>query len=434
MDAGLIRYSADLVVEVTADAVLTHPGGTVDVSGGRIVAIGPAPSDDDGHQVVALGGLVMPGLVNAHSHAAMTLLRSAGDGLPLDRWLSEAIWPREAKLTPDDVRAGMVLGSLEMLLAGVTTSVEMYLHDEAIIDAVQQTGGRLVSTPGVIRVLHGNDMTGRLEEIRDLHARYHRPDQRISVGFGPHSTYDLDAPLVRLVVEAASELDTVLHIHLEETEEERELVLARDGVSATQLLADAGALECCFVGAHGVWLDDHDRRVLGSAGASLAHCPNSNLKLGSGFADVRAMIDAGVNVAIGTDGPGSADSLDLWRGVSLAAGLARGLRHDPQALSVHETLLMATARGGQAIGQPDVGTLTVGSRADFIRIDIDQSVFTPALDDLELLTHLVFANQGGFVTDVWVDGEQVVAHRQPLRADLGEAMRDVAQRSSSGRG
>ncbi|MEZ5230339.1 MAG: amidohydrolase family protein [Acidimicrobiales bacterium] len=270
--------------------------------------------------------------------------------------------------------------------------------------------------------------------MRELHARHHRPDERISVGFGPHSVYDLDADLLRLIVGAAAELDAVVHIHLEETTEERQVVLDRDGRSATQVLADVGALDGQLVAAHGVWLDDHDRRLLGEAGASLAHCPNSNLKLGAGIADIRAMADAGINVTIATDGPASGDSLDLWRGVSLATGLARGMRHDPQALGVDDVLLMATANGGRAIGQPDVGTLTVGSRADFIRIDIDQPTFTPSLDEHELLTHLVFANRGGNVTDVWVDGEQVVADRRPVRVDLDEAMREVVQRSSSGSG
>ncbi len=430
MASGTIRYTADLVVEVSATEVTTHQYGSIDVADGRIVAVGPTPPGGDGVEVVPLGGLVMPGLVNVHSHAPMTLFRSAGDGLPLDRWLTEAIWPREGVMTSDDVGAGMLLGSSEMLMAGVTTSMEMYLHDAPMIEAVRTTGGRMVITPGIIAALHGDDLPGRLAEIQALHASDHRPDERISVGFGPHSVYDLEVDLLRRVVEAAAELDAVFHIHLDETETERAKIFERDGRSATQVLADVGALERCFVGAHGVWLDEHDRGLLGQAGASIAHCPNSNLKLGCGFADVRALLDAGINVAVATDGPASADSLDLWRGVGLAVGIARALRRDPEALGVHDAILMATAAGGRAIGQPDVGTLEVGSRADFIRIDTDQPVFSPSIDDLELLTHLVFTNHGGYVSDVWVDGEQVVADHAPVRIDLAEVVADVSRRAA----
>lgn len=433
MVAEAVRYTADVVLEVRSGEVITHHDAAIEVTNGRVSAVGrpddlgPAPAT-----VTHLGGMVMPGLVNVHCHAPMTLFRSAGDGLPLDRWLSEAIWPREGAMTPDDVHAGMLLGSTEMLLAGVTTSMEMYLHDEAIVEAVRTTGARLVSTPGILRVIHGADLSGRLDYIRELHQRHHDPEQRISIGFGPHSVYELDEDLLRTITAAAADLDAVFHIHLEETQEERARVLERDGRSATQVLDDVGALERTFVGAHGVWLDADDRRLLGQAGANIAHCPNSNLKLGSGFADVRAMLDNGINVAVATDGPASADSLDLWRGIGLAAGIARAVRLDPGALGASDVLLMATASGGRAIGQPDVGTLTIGSRADFCRIDLDQPVFEPSLDDHELLTHLAFTNHGGYVSDVWVDGEPVVVDHAPVNVDLDAVMADVSRRARTG--
>ncbi len=432
------RYVADAVVEIAGPggdavaAVTVHRPGAIDVVGGRITGIG-APSElpPAGPDVAVhtIGGLLLPGLVNAHSHGPMVIFRSAGDGLPLDRWLTEAIWPREGRMNGDDVFAGMLLGSAEMLLAGVTTSVEMYLHDEAIFRAVAQTGARLVSTPGVVMALHGDDIDGRLAEIGELHARFHRPDERVSVGFGPHSVYDLSADTLAEVAAAARDLDTVLHIHLEETRAERDLVIEREGRTATRFMADLGILDQRVLGAHGIWLDDTDRRLLADAGASIAHCPSSNLKLGSGFADVRALLDAGVNVTVATDGAASADSLDLWHGVRLAPGLARALRLDAQALSVEQTLLMATTNGGRAIGQPDVGTLTVGSRADFCRIDLDQPMLSPALDDHELLTHVVFNTVSAFVTDVWVDGRPVVIDREVVGIDLEAATADVARRA-----
>lgn len=426
------RYRADVVLEVTAHGVATHRNGAMDVADGRVVAIGTdavlgpvAPGTPVSH----LGGLVMPGLVNVHCHAPMVIFRSAGDGLPLDRWLREAIWPREGAMTRDDVRAGMLLGSAEMLTSGVTTSMEMYLHDDAIFEAVAVTGARLVSTPGIISALHGNDLAGRIDEIIELHRQFHRPDGRTTVGFGPHSTYDLGADMMRVVGDAARSLDAVFHIHLEETREERQLVLERDGVTATRLLAESGALDNRVIAAHGVWLDDHDRTLLAQAGASVAHCPSSNLKLGSGFADVRALLDVGVNVAVATDGAASADSLDLWHGIRIAPGIARALRNDAAALSVETALLMATANAGRAIGRPDVGTLTAGSRADFIRIDLDRPVFRPALDDHELLAHLVFNGTGRDVTDVWIDGEPVVVDGRCVGVDIDVLAADVDRRA-----
>lgn len=427
------RYLADVVLEMTDTGELTlHHAGGVDVAEGRVIAVGAA--DDlgpppEGTEIMDLGGLLMPGLVNTHCHAPMVLFRSAGDGYPLDRWLREVVWPREGHLNADDVRVAMLAGSAEMLLAGVTTSVEMYLFDEAIFDAVAVTGARLVSTPGVISAIHGADLDARLAQIAQFHAQYHRPDSRVSVGIGPHSCYDLSAAMLAEVGAMAADLDTLVHIHLEETEAERDLVRHREAKSATQLLYDQGVLANRLIAGHGVWLDAGDRRILAEAGASVAHCPSSNLKLGSGFADVRTLLDAGVNVAVATDGAASADSLDLWNGIRLAPGLARALHTDPMALSVADTLRMATVNGGRAIGRPDVGTLAPGSRADFIRIDIDGPLFAPATDDHELLTHLVFNNSARHVTDVWVDGEAVVRDGRCAHVDLEQLSHDLGRRA-----
>ena len=171
----------------------------------------------------------MPGLVNTHAHTPMTLMRSVGDGLPLRAWLTDAVWPREGIMSPDDACAGMLLGSVEMLLAGVTTSCEMYVYEEELVRAVQQTGARLVITPGVLSVLHASTFgtgTDRAEAIGEFAGIYHDPVSRITVGVGPHSTYDLDPGLIGELAALAWALDTFVHIHLEETEVERQEVVA----------------------------------------------------------------------------------------------------------------------------------------------------------------------------------------------------------------
>lgn len=420
-----MRLQADYVLinsELVADAAL-------DVGDdGRITAVGPVGTLGQAEGVTRnVGGLLMPGLVNTHAHTPMTLVRSAGDGLPLQQWLTDGVWPREGKINSDDAGWGMRLGWAEMLLAGVTTTCEMYLHEAAIVEATHASGGRLVVTPGIIAALapDGN-LDGRLDEITAFHQTHHRPDDRVSVGFGPHSLYDLSPEQVGEIGARAQQLDDALvHIHLEETQSERAEVIDKwTGRTATELLADTGVLEGRLLGAHGVWLSDSDQKLLGQAGAAIAHCPISNLKLGSGIAPVASMLANGVTVGVGTDGVASNDDLDLWQELKLAPMLARGRDLDARAMSASTALDLATSGAARAIGLDNVGRLAPGWWADVIRVDLDQPAFTPGLES-DLLTSLVFAGSASFVTDVWVAGQQVVTDGVCTTIDLHEAMDKV---------
>ncbi len=423
---------------LTADAVIVGDGtdriitaGAIDVgANGRILAVGPlsepAPHDGPTHHV---GGLLMPGLVNNHAHSPMSLMRSAGDGLPLQRWLTEAVWPREGAMTPDDAWWGMALSSIEMLRCGVTTSVEMYLFEDQIVDAVSATGARIVMAAGIISALmpDRHQFERRIAAVADFFDRYHQPNAGINVGFGPHSVYDLDPDRLAEIATAAIERDALFHIHLDETRTERDLVHERYGRSATQVLADAGALDARVLAAHAVWIDDTDRRLLGEAGAGVAHCPQSNLKLGSGIADVAAMLESGITVGVGTDGPASNDNLDLWEELRLAPMLARGTAIDPQAMSAPTALDLATRQSAHSAGLDDVGELRPGAWADIIRLDLDQPAFFPGLPD-ELFSQVVWAGGAEHVTDVWVGGRHVVADGECTTIDRHEAQRQVHQR------
>lgn len=398
---------------------------------GRIASVGT--EDELGRAsgaVEQVGGLLMPGLVNTHAHTPMTLVRSAGDGLPLQEWLEHGVWPREFEITDEDAYWGMVLGSAEMLMAGVTTSCEMYLHEAAIVRAVKRSGARLVITPGIIAALApGGVLDGRLDEIAAFHDAHHDPDQRVSVGFGPHSLYDLSSDQVRDISDRAKSLDALMHIHLDETTTEREVVSDRHGGSATTVLAEIGALDGQVLGAHGVWLDNSDIAVLGTAGAGIAHCPMSNLKLGSGIARLAELRAAGVNVGLGTDGPASNDNLDLWEEMKLAPLLARGTSRDAGAIDAATAISLATVGGARAIGLDDVGELRTGFRADIVRIDLDDPAFAPALEQ-DLLTTLAFAGTGRHVSDVWVDGDRVVANHRCVHIDVAEAIDQVRTRGA----
>ncbi len=422
-----VRLTADHIVPCEGDGVIIE-NGAIDIDRtGRIVAVGrerelgPAPDE-----VRRLGGLLMPGLVNAHAHTPMTLVRSAGDGMPLQQWLTDAIWPREGRMTPEDAWWGMSLGSAEMLLAGVTTSCEMYLFEQQMVDAVTAAGSRLVITPGVISaLLPDGDVAARIAQIADFFDQNHRPEQRISVGFAPHSVYDLTPEQCGEIAAHAARTDALFHIHLEETQAERELVKERYGKTATQALADAGVLEAKVLAAHGVWLDATDQRLLAEAGAAVAHCPQSNLKLGSGIAPVADLLAAGVGVGVATDGVASNDDLDLWEELKLAPMLARGRACDAQAMGAATALDLATRSAARAIGLADVGHLSPGAWADIIRVETDHPAFTPGLD---MMTHLVFAGSSRFVTDVWVAGRQVVDDGTLTTVDIDECLSEVRSR------
>lgn len=426
------RLVADVVVPGEGDGELIF-GGAIDIDAtGRIVAVGaeatlgPAPAT-----VHRVGGLLMPGLINAHAHSPMTMVRSAGDGLPLQTWLTDAVWPREGRMTPDDVWWGQALGSIEMLLAGVTTSVEMYLFEESIVDAARDVGQRVQMMAGMISVVVPDDaaLAARLDHIVEFAEQHRASDEMIQVGIGAHSVWDLGADRIASIGKVGAAHDLTVHVHLEETMTERQQVLDDHGMTATALLSERGVFDANVVAAHGVWLDDADRALLGQAGATVVHCPTSNLKLGSGLADIVAMMQAGVAVAVGTDGPASNDDLNMWEEVRLAAMLARGQAHDPTVLSTPQAFAMATKQAGLAIGNPTIGELRAGAWADIVRVNLDHPSFAPGLAD-ELFTTLVWAGSPEHVTDVWVAGNQVVADGEVTTVDRAHAQAEVTRRAA----
>lgn len=432
------RLVADYLIPGEGEgSVIANGAIDIDSATGRILAVGSINELADApDEVLNVGGALMPGLVNAHAHGPMTLVRSAGDGMPLMQWLTEGVWPREAKLTPDDVVIGMVLASCEMLLAGVTTSVEMYMFEDQVAHAVKATGGRAQVMAGVLGAIAPTPeaFTARLEAVSTFCTKHSDPEARVTGGFGPHSVHDLGPERLTELAEAAASVDAMIHVHLEETQGERQQVIDAHGRSATQVLADAGVLSQPTVAAHGVWLDVIDLGLLAQANASVVHCPMSNLKLGSGIADIASWAQAGVGRALGTDGVASNDNLNMWEDLRLAALLARGTAHDPGAVSAPEAFALATKGGAAAIGLPDVGELRPGAWADLIRIDLDQPAFAPGVDE-DRFANLVWAGSPQAVTDVWVAGKQVVTQGAITTVDLDAILagaREAGQRIAQG--
>ncbi len=427
-----VRLVADAVFTVDEDDTLLLPGA-VEIEDGLLSWVGdpwqvPPAAGTEVHQ---LGGLLMPGLVNCHGHSPMTLVRSAGDGLPLDRWLSESVWPREARLTDEDVYWGMALGAAELLGNGTTTTCEQYRHPGPVVEALVDSGIRAVYTPAIFDVEGPGDedtWEAMLEQACRCFDTLEGREGRLHLGFGPHAAYTVPPEGLRAIAGEAQRRDALLQIHLNETAAEGKMVSERYGMSAPALLAEAGVLDGRVLAAHAVWLDDGELDLVVAHDVAVAHCPGSNGKLGVGVARLRALLDRGVRVGLGTDGPASNDDLHLWDEMRLAALLARAAATDPGAVTSAAALRLATRGGGEALGLP-VGALEAGRPADVIRLRTDDARFTPSATDAELLGHLVWAGAGYLVTDVWVGGRQVVEAGRCTAIDEERARAEVGQRA-----
>jgi len=412
------RLSADLLIRASAVIPIEPPGavirdGYVAVEGGRIASVGRAASMPpvSAEEVIdARGEVALPGLVNAHAHVAMTLLRGVAADSPLADWLAE-VWRLEATMGPDEVYAGARLGILEMLLTGTTTFADMYFYEDSVAKAALESGIRVVLSYGMIDSPGWEKDPSRTErELREaerLADKWHGAgDGRVRVAIGPHSPYTCSRELLGASASLARSRGLRIHIHLSETRAEVEEVEGRTGLRPPSYLDSLGVLGPDLLAAHGVWLDPDDIRLLSSRGVSVVHCPSSNLKLGSGVAPVADMLRESVNVALGTDGPASNDSLDMFREMRLAALLQRGTRLDPRSLTSWEALRMATLGGARALGLAgEVGTLEPGKRADIILVNLRGP---HAITYRDPPSALVFSATGRDVSTVIVDGRVVV--------------------------
>ena len=372
-------------------------GDVVIGADGRIAAVGPgaaAAVRGEGTCVRDCSEtLVMPGFVNCHAHTAMTLLRGRGGGLPLQRWLEEAIFPVEAKMTPEDVRAGARWGIVEMLAGGTTCVADMYEFPDEMTVALLESGMR-----GRVCRVGLSSVPGRLDDCI-AYTRGHNEWMRaekwnaVAADLCIHSEYLTDEPFCRALAEANRTLRRPVHFHVSETEKEHRECLARHGKTPIAYLADTGLLDFGGYAAHGVWCTDDDFRIMAEKGVALVHCPSSNMKLGSGFARIPRAMELGVNVALGTDGCASNDNLDMFEEMHLASLIHKGVAHDPSALSPWDVIEMATINGARALGLSDrIGSIEVGKDADLCLVDLRAPHLTPCLDIASLVVHSMHAS------------------------------------------
>jgi 5-methylthioadenosine/S-adenosylhomocysteine deaminase len=371
---------------------------------GVITAVGPGVAAHPGDEVLdARGGHLLPGLVNGHTHAAMTLFRGWGDDLPLMRWLQEVIWPAEGRLTPDDVYWGTRLACVEMLRTGTVRFWDMYWHGDAVARAVADAGIR--ATVSSVVIDGGDAAAGRAQraQILDDLDRIAGHGPRVTASLGPHAVYTVSPGTLTWLGEVAADRDLPVHVHLAETEAEVVDCRAAHGVSPTALLDRCGLLTPRTVLAHGVWCDAADLELIASRGAMLVTNPVSNLKLAVGEVfDYDAARAHGIAVGLGTDGAASNNSLDLLADAKFLSLLQKHRGNDAAAMPATETWAVATGARAPGLGQP--GRLTPGAPADLVVVPADR----PELGPGALVHNLVYAAAGSVVDTVVVAGRIVV--------------------------
>ncbi|MBU0516036.1 MAG: amidohydrolase [Proteobacteria bacterium] len=402
--------------------------GRVGVRGGGIVLVepdeGPRPKAD--RLIEAKGQIILPGLVNCHLHAPMTLFRGLADDLPLDDWLSEHIFPAEAKwVDPDMVYWCTLLAAAEGLLSGTTCMADSYFEERAAVRAFQESGLRVVCAQGVIDFpAPGVPDPARNIEVAERFCR-ETADRGglITPAIFCHSIDTCSAETLRKARGLADRLGVGLMIHLAETKGEVERCRREHGRSPVAYLDGLGFLQKNVVAVHAVWVDEDDAALLARRGVGVAHCLESNLKLGSGLGPMTMLRAAGLTVGLGTDGPASNNDLDMFGEMRSVALGAKGAARDPTALPAGEVLRMATRDGARVLGLADwIGTIEIGRQADLIVLDADAAHLTPMYDPV---SHLVYAADRSDVRHVIVDGRVVVEDRAIKTFDLARVMAEV---------
>lgn len=398
-----------------------EPAGTVleqhalAVNDGRIIDILDSSRADEHYSATSVvhldGHALLPGLINTHGHASMTLMRGLADDLPMMTWLHNHVWPTEQKwVSADFVYDGSLLACAEMLRGGVTCFNDMYFFPEETVRAVEQAGMR--ATIGLIVVdfpsAWAQDADDYLNKGIELHDQLHN-NTLITTAFAPHAPYSVsDAPLQRIAM-LAEELDIPVHMHVHETADEVQQAVEKNGKRPLQRLDDLGLLSPRLLAVHMTQLNNDEIKRCAETGVHVIHCPESNLKLASGFCPVHELGKAGINVALGTDGAASNNDLNMFGEMRTAALLGKGIAADASAVPAEQVLRMATINAARSLGLDEhIGSLQAGKAADFIAVQLDGIETEPVYNPV---SQLVYATGRDKVTDVWVAGKHLLKDR-----------------------
>jgi len=404
--------------------------GCVGIRDGRIVQVasrqGDEPLPDTKETVDAEGGIVLPGLVNAHTHLPMSLFRGLADDLPLSMWLNEHIFPAEAThITPESVALGTLLSCGELLLAGTTTCCDGYFFEDSVAEAARTTGLRALLGQGVIDfpapgVSDPNDNVRHAAAFAD---KWQNVDPLLKPSIFAHSPYTCSAKTLKAAKAAASDRGLLFQIHVAETRLEFRSIRSETDETPVAYLNRLGLLDPDTLLVHAVWLDEGDLAIISGQGATMAHCPESNMKLASGVASVPRWIDQGLTVGIGTDGCASNNDLDLFKEMDMAAKLHKAHSGDPTVMDAATVLKMATIEGARAIGlDRDIGSIEIGKQADLIIMDVSRPHLFPLYNPI---SHIVYSASGSDVRHVMVSGQFLVRDRRLTTIDIDDIMERV---------
>ncbi|GAA0360310.1 amidohydrolase [Bacillus horti] len=395
--------------------------GYMVIEDNKIVEIGDAEievgsSNAQYDQIIDLKGRwVMPGWVNTHGHAAMSLLRGYADDLPLKEWLEQKMWPMEGQFNADTVRAGTALAVVEMLKTGTTCFLDMYDHMSTVAKVVEESGIRAVLARGVIGLCPEEEQIRKLQEATQFALEWdHQANGRITTMMSPHAPYTCPPHYIQNIIEQAAKHQLPVHIHMSETAREVQQNVDDYGKRPVAHLRDLGVFELPTLVAHAVHVNEEEMDILQQYDVKVAHNPTSNLKLGSGIAPVPSYLKRGITVSLGTDSAASNNKLDMFQEARLAALIHKGAGEDPLAVPAEEALRMGTKWGAESVFLSQVGALEVGMEADFITINPNQAHLQPAHQPI---SHIIYSATGQDVEDVYVQGKQIVKNKECLFLD-----------------
>lgn len=387
----------------------------------KSMGAGQAPEGEYDKRIDANNYLMIPGFINTHTHAAMTLLRGYADDLPLMEWLENKIWPMEAKLNDEKIYWGTKLAIVEMIKSGTTTFVDMYFSMNHVAQAVEETGIRAVLSRGKIGVAPNAEIA--LEESIDFIKNWHKKaDGRVTCMFGPHAPYTCPPEYLKRIVALAGDLDVGINIHVAETNSEIADIKNQCGATPVALLEEIGLFERDVLAAHCVHLTEDDMNILKKYNVGVAHNPESNMKLASGIAPVPEMLEKGITVALGTDGASSNNNLDMLQEMRSAAFLHKVNKMDTTIIPAYTALEMATLNGAKALKMnEEIGQIKVGMKADMILINNNSAHMTPQYD---AVANIVYSAQASDVDTVIINGNIIMENRVLNNIDEDEIIKE----------
>ncbi len=412
------------------------------ISGNKIIAIGDCPAEFTAvRKVDARNKLIIPGLINSHTHAYMTLFRNAADDLAFDDWLFKNILPMEDRLTAEDAYWGTLLACMEMIRSGTTCFLDMHMFRDQTVRAAAKIGMRAKVSRGLVGNAedtwsadpsdHNNETeTGdnykshRIKEAFDEMQTTQATHGLISFSLAPHAVYTCDTEFLKYVSDLACLHQLPLHIHVSESKNEVDNCIAQHGMTPVQLLDSIGFFQVPVIAAHCVHITEEDIMILKKHNVSVVTNPVSNMKLGNGFAPVREMMQAGINVCIGTDGTASNNTLNLFREMTMLSMIQKGIHADACAMKAEETFNMATGNAAKALGEPLLGRIDVGMMADLAIIDLDIPQLNPSDN---LISALIYSMNGSEIESVIINGEFVLENKRFVNINEKEVYEHINQ-------